>query len=115
MTTSAPSSTYNISSYKTDTLTPTSPSTHPETVAEGGLELDRSSHAPEFTGSSAWQDDKMYYEANPKKHSGTTSGHRILGLKPTVFWSLILLMVLILAAGLGVGLGVGLSKSNSKR
>ena len=36
---------------------------------------------------------------------------RILGLKPAIFWSVIVLITVLLAIGIAVGAGVGLSQS----
>lgn len=94
----------------TEKFTPTSQGPHPEVVPEsGGLELDRSSHAPEPKGIGAWQEENALYKPYPQNHLVKRT---VLGLKPLTFWLLVLLLTVLLAAGIGVGLGIGLSRSH---
>ncbi|KAL9046626.1 MAG: hypothetical protein Q9214_000586 [Letrouitia sp. 1 TL-2023] len=94
----------------TEKFTPTSQGPHPEVVPEsGGLELDRSSHAPEHRGDGAWQEENTLYKPYPQNHSVRRT---VLGLKPLTFWLLVLLLTVLLATGIGVGLGIGLPRSH---
>lgn len=94
----------------TEKFTPTSQGPHPEVVpVSGGLEVDRSSHAPEPRGNGAWQEENALYKPYPENHLVRRT---VLGLKPLTFWFLVLLLTVLLATGIGIGLGVGLSRSH---
>ncbi|KAL8742987.1 MAG: hypothetical protein Q9190_004618, partial [Brigantiaea leucoxantha] len=98
----------------TEKFTPSSQITHPEVVpAASDLEVDTAAYALEHRGDRAWHDEdapEKYHQPNPSQ------ARRILGLKPLIFWILILFITLILAVGVGVGLGVGLSsRSNNSK
>lgn len=74
----------------------------------GDLEVVPTPNEPQFHPTPE-PDEKTPYNSpeNPPAR------RRICGVRPLIFWILILVIVLILAAALGAGLGAGLSKKNS--